>query len=740
MQQVNNSLLFSTIIYINKFLLFAQIPIALLAKIDILFAIYINLFKVIFKMSKLTFQGYTVSKYTISSALSYIFSSENWCKKPSNTPPQANEENSTPRHVDQGLQTLELFDQGLLDQDIYEHKMPVQINRQAEPLMMHQSSIYRDMQDEEIVAKRELKFTPKREKRKKSSSNIERNKKLKMEPSDSDFPLLPRSPEIESKNFEYKYTSTPKKLTGGDACFSSIQYNNDDFIAGQLDRPRPTLEKQPEQIQKHEILAQLERTLHAKLSHSVMTDITFFEDTAQFNVLGRTKVQGSSSKQMRHVIPYSFISKVIEHIVTTSLSPQESFSGLIDVLPIFVHAQKGFALTAEHLASSPFKALSSPIRASANRSMEIGGTTMYLLSPGQKKLLGTPSKQQIAAKGFPQQNLEYIKSEMQTFSEIIGSCDSNTAIIASELLSRFIFSISNQSDNISFAKEGNTASYEIRLYKTKKAAAAAKKDYEVVTAKELKEMKVNSITKCIRLVNNEGARVKAAPKSLDNLNKIIDHYVMHNELNVNLIKNYNKTNFKLKLANSSELLPGYNNDIPTSAISAQLIKTAISKHVAKILYNVLDLTALEQDILIPCRRGGKLNIYTHASGDRISKYSIGSGDDYRENEINAARGYSSDNVFRTIERDLQILPQKLAELFIIATHPFNHLNHANQELSEQSLNNLIHLASIDYNMKLETSRVFSESTREIYNSLSSTLALYAADEADILGAQDDVVD
>ena len=128
-------------------------------------------------------------------------------------PPQANEENSIPRHVDQGSQTLELFDQELLDQDIYEHTIPAQINRQAEPLMMHQSSIYRDMQDEEIGAKRELKFPPKREKRKKSSSNIEKNKKLKMEPLDSDFPLLPRSPEIESKNFEYKYTSTPKKLT-----------------------------------------------------------------------------------------------------------------------------------------------------------------------------------------------------------------------------------------------------------------------------------------------------------------------------------------------------------------------------------------------------------------------------------------------------------------------------------------------------------------------------------------------
>ena len=471
-----------------------------------------------------------------------------------------------------------------------------------------------------------------------------------------------------------------------------------------------------------------------------MTDITFFEDTAQFNVLGRTKVQGSSSKQMRHVIPYSFISKLIEHIIVTSLSPQESFSSLIDILPIFVHAQKGFALTAEDLASPPFKAHSSPIKASANRLMKTGGKITYLLSPGQKKLIGSPSKQQIAERDFPQQNLEYIKSKMQELSEIIGSCDSNTAIIASELLSRFIFSISNQSDNISFAKEGNTAPYEIRLYETIEAAAAAKKDYEVVTAKELKEMKVSNITKCIRLVNNEGARVKAAPKALDNLNKIIDHYVMHNELSVNLIKHYNKTNFKLKLANSSELLPDYNNNIPTSAISVQLIKAAISKHLAKILYNVFDLTALEQDILIPCIRGSKLNIYTHASGNRISKYSIGSGDDYRKKEINAAHGYSSNNVFRTIERDLQILPQKLAELFIIATHPFNHLNHANQELSEQSLSDLINLAAIDYNMQNETSTAFTKSTHEIYNSLSSTLEVHAADEADMLGAQNDLAD
>ncbi len=343
----------------------------------------------------------------------------------------------------------------------------------------------------------------------------------------------------------------------------------------------------------------IERVLHAKLSKLVMTDITFFEDSAQFNVLGRSKVAGSSTKQMRHVIPYSFVSKLIEHLIVEPNSPQDAFANLVDILPIFTHTQQGFALTSEDLDSSPFKACSTPIKAAANRAMKGGGSITYLLSPGQAGAIGTPSKQAIASEKFQKENLTYIKAAMSEVYQIISSCDSNTAIIASEILSRFIFTISNQSQHVSFAKEGNTAPYEIRLYESPAEARRGKKDYTIVTARELKEMHIEEITKCIRIVNCEGARVKAAPKALSKLNSLINHYNVHKELNVDLIETYNKNNFELKLANHSNALLSYNKSIPTKGILFQKLETIISKHVAKILYSVFDLTALETYILRP---------------------------------------------------------------------------------------------------------------------------------------------
>ena len=64
-----------------------------------------------------------------------------------------------------------------------------------------------------------------------------------------------------------------------------------------------------------------------------------------------------------------------------------------------------------------------------------------------------------------------------------------------ETMAPFLFVLFNSADNVAFAKEGNTAKHEIRLYNTPEDAKKSAKDYEVITARELKQMDFSKVNK-----------------------------------------------------------------------------------------------------------------------------------------------------------------------------------------------------------------------------------------------------
>ena len=499
-------------------------------------------------------------------------------------------------------------------------------------------------------------------------------------------------------------------------------------IAGDSPLPMALLDppKKVKQISKTQILQALKDTLHTTLSKLVLTDITFFEEGGTFNVLGRPKVDGSSTKQMRHILPYSFVSKLIEHVVEKSISSHKTFTALANILPIFIQNQKGFAISSEDQPSSKMVG-------SANRAMKTEDTITYLLSPKKAKFFKNKSTKEAAEDNFYKHNLQYIKTALHEFCNTIKEQDSNTAIMASEILSRFIFSIFNQAKNTAFATEGNTAPYEIRLYGSPEEALAGKKeDYEVVTVRELKEKSAKDITKCIRLANSEGARVKAIPKALSALDDIIQTYQIKAKFDSNLIQEYNsKYNFTLKLANYETNLSLYN-----KSIDSKNINELVEHHIAKLLYSVFDLTALEENRLIPYDpRFGQsdeknIELYPSAAGKGTSVYFIGNGKGQRWAETNAARGYSHDEVYREEEVDQTLLAKKIVELFVIGMHPFTYLN---THFAEEALKKLTLLATMDHNIIDSQREKFIISTNDIYMSLSEPQIPAQQGDYEILG-------
>lgn len=74
------------------------------------------------------------------------------------------------------------------------------------------------------------------------------------------------------------------------------------------------------QIAKIQIKDFLEGIFDTKLDHDILTDVLINEknNSIAFNAVGRAKVIGSSKSQMRHVIPYKFIEKLIENKINNS--------------------------------------------------------------------------------------------------------------------------------------------------------------------------------------------------------------------------------------------------------------------------------------------------------------------------------------------------------------------------------------------------------------------------------------
>ncbi|MDP5083349.1 MAG: hypothetical protein NWP61_03810 [Rickettsiaceae bacterium] len=456
-----------------------------------------------------------------------------------------------------------------------------------------------------------------------------------------------------------------------------------------------------------------------KLSDLVLTDITFKNEHGKLTVVGRPQVEGSATKQMRHIIPYSFVKMLIQSQITDSTCPQEVFTLLSKTILLFANSQNGYAVSSKNLEAESYNDIAE-LRDISNRSMSSDDGTIFLASPTKADALKwTPKKLAKAKVDFSIFNTKFIKEALDKFGQALKHSDDNTFNIAAEALARFIFIIFNKNVHSAFAKEGNTANYELRLYPSNDSALKAGNDYKVVKARELKAMAPMAINECLRIVECEGSKVKETPKALKSIDNIILNYNMFAEINVELLDLYNrKYNYQLNLANYDTDISKYN-----QALTKLNYTTLVPYHLAKLLYVVFDLKALEKIVVVPDRKEGKLTFFTSASGNLTSQYKLDDGDEIRADEREGARGYSHKEVFRNHETDLSILAQKLTELFVIATTPFaamqaGFLGLANKFIN-LSLDKLADLAAFDYQMNPSDSLKLKQEVFEIFTTLTN---------------------
>lgn len=353
--------------------------------------------------------------------------------------------------------------------------------------------------------------------------------------------------------------------------------------------------KTSKSIQKAKILSFLKGVMHLDLQNTLLTDIVFSDKGGSLTVVGRTKLDGIS-KQLNHVIPVSFIKNLIDVSITNSACPKTALNLLTKQLIILAQGQEGFALTSEQLEKEEYSQIASIAPTLYDRQISTSLSNIFLFSPGKKKVLfNSPTKQEFAKKAYPAHNKTFIHKAMELFAEAIDETDENTATIACEALARFIFIICSKSQNVSFATEGNTLRYEIRLYDDPKDAKEANDNYSVVKSRELTHYDPNTISGCVRIVNCEGVKIKETPKALKILNEIIEWFNLYDGENDHLLKTYNAK------YNSAIILSNYEKDISiyNAELTAKNYTSDLCYHVAKQLYLAFDLKALEDIVFVP---------------------------------------------------------------------------------------------------------------------------------------------
>lgn len=501
------------------------------------------------------------------------------------------------------------------------------------------------------------------------------------------------------------------------------------------------------QIPKAAIYKFLERTLHTKLSKHFLTDVTISTSGTdnELIVVGRPQIDGTS-KQHRHVIPFSFITKLIESTVQKATTPRELLNLLKDKIKVFIHNQEGFALKSSDLASPDYAEIAARMEESnaADRCLTVKspGTpeaeTVLLASPGKAdKLFVTPTKKGKAADEYGKYNLAYVEAALSKLSDAI--LDPNTATIATQALSRFIFILFNKSPYTCFAEEGHSQNFEIRLYDSEdEAENPGKNQYRVLTPIELahylatiSETDYSTTTpeqlisenhwrldKCIRIVNCEGYKIRLIPDALKILDEIIIKYNLFDRYEASLITEYNdEKNFELKLSNYIGDPLIYNADL----VDNGLIQDNIATQIAKLLYLAFDLKAPEKLVYYPIMDTGIVT-YTSATGKRKVNYTFKDGSTVRE--FQKAQSSLDEKFLRDDVVDKEILALKLVEMFFIGTSPFagftTGFHGASTHLLINALEHIIKIAAIDYEMSSTQEAKFHDEVTELFSQLQAT--------------------
>ncbi len=466
------------------------------------------------------------------------------------------------------------------------------------------------------------------------------------------------------------------------------------------------------QIRKIGFQKALAESLHVQLPKHFLVDIS----EKDLLVVGRPHTHGSA-KLHCHIIPFAFVKHMIKGLIQESVDVKELVEKLSALVVMAAKSQRGFAIKSSDLEREEYRAIKPKMSQHYDRVIKGEEEGVFLASPGkQDKIFSTPSKMQKAAQEFSKYNLEFIASALRDIKSMI--LDHNTSVVFSEILSRYVFDLLNSGENVVFAKEGNTLRYEIRLYDDEDDAFRGNDDYKVVSSRVLKALVMphseanEEIYSRVRIVDAEGPHVKTGCLAIDQLNKIL-----LDSSNLGYIANYNyQYNLKLILANYQDDLEVYNGPIDATG----RIDDQIANHLAKTLYCCLDLKALEDLVFVASRKG--YEVMVGAKGSRKVKYAFKAGEDYRNEEMDKA--ICREEFLRTPSKSKEILPSKLAELFLIGTATFSSYFKAHEEFKVLCLAKLIEIAFKDYGIIEEEQMVFTNQTKDALDSFSINLLPY----------------
>lgn len=443
----------------------------------------------------------------------------------------------------------------------------------------------------------------------------------------------------------------------------------------------------------------IEKLFKIDMSQDVLVDIVINDDpnnpcNNQTTIVCRPKVFGSSTKQMRHVTPYSFIEKSIEEkIVTTKEASdyEDYIYNIVEATKPLLKNKQGICLTIDQY-SKIVSNITPQNEESEGFKLSTTSNEYYLIYNEKfieqfKKCEDfSEDEKKKAEEDFGEKFNKYITYGIKYLTEeILDLKDVNTVTIVCEGIARIILTLFNQAKYAAFPEEGNSLKEEIRVYQSRNDAEKPQnKKYDVYSHSEITE-KLNDQTwssqhdQCIRIVDNERATVKKVAKIL----KIIDLLVIHKLTSVSHKtvkedsehqKEYNeKYNFKVNEQNL-KCQDQYNEDIDINSNLMDIFQYHIAKH----LYSVFDFKPLEQNVLVPKQTEDErtITLYPSATGIKTAEYSVQDGKQYRELQYNSRKGYNDDAIFRvemSNDDTINALKNKVVNHIIISLLPFKEL-------------------------------------------------------------------
>lgn len=499
------------------------------------------------------------------------------------------------------------------------------------------------------------------------------------------------------------------------------------------------------QVKKSKIHGFLNAVTGVSMSDKVLIDVVLdAEEGNKIVILGRPPVSGSYKKQMRHVTPYSLVELFIKSKVQNEdILESDLIKQLAEPMKTFVSDQSGLCLNRTEYNDLKEKLQLTQDFYHVTMKNVRGGANKYLIN--DERIIERIEEDNIFdERQVEQYRANYVRSMGKFIDYSIDSLqeaiqDENTISIAYEAVGRLMLTLFNQRLYTSFPEEGNTLINEIRYYSTAaKAKDSRGQEFEILThdeaAKLAEEGKLQTEKRQdpkVRIVPNEGNRVKKVIDALKMLDKII-FLINDRDDDVEIqpkIKEYNeKYNTEIKIKElAEELEDSYNEDISLQSIKLYIERQEealdhIRYHITKHLYAAFDFKPLEAKVLVPANESEKnqavnlINVFPSAEGIRKAAYHIKNGSEYRKDQVNSAIGYNDNIVFREEDLNPSLLAKKVVDHAYLSILPFSSFQEGFREANNEDyisdnyaldiLKTFSVLAIKDYGMEGEEQQIF----------------------------------